>query len=196
MMTYNIIKAQEEHLDEIIPLLFETGYYERSALNNKLNLSPAEFHKQQTLKPYLEHMYVLTNDKEVMGFYIAVTKKELDEIDQCTQNWYCDDKDLMTVIENIGFYYNQESTENELIALNAAIHPKYRGQNLYQLIKDHRDELARKQKCTRVIFVVWHSNSAHIIFKERYGAEYFGEINCQFFSIRDQLLKGAFTVRP
>ncbi len=76
-MTYNIIKAQEEHFDEIIPLLFETGYYELSALNNKLNLPPGEFHKIQTLKPYLDHIYVLINDKKVIGFYIATTKNNL-----------------------------------------------------------------------------------------------------------------------
>ncbi len=193
-MSYNIIKAREEHLDELILLLFDTGYYKQAAVNNKLNLSSAEFHKEQTLKPFLKHTYILTNDKDVMGFYIAVTKKELNEINQSIQNWYYDDKDLMSVIKKIESYYNQESTENELIALNAAIHPKYRDQHFYQLIKNHRDELARKQKCTRIIFVVWRSNPAHIIFKEHYGAEYLGVIDCKFLSIHDQLLKGIFTV--
>lgn len=192
-MTYHMIRAREAHFDEIIPLLFATGYYERVALGNKLNLSPGAFHKQQTLLPYLDHMYVLISDNMVVGFYIAVTKTQLEEIDKNTQNWYCDDKEVITSLEKIMFYYHQETTKNDLISLNAAIHPKYRGQGLYQMIKDHRDELARNQKCTRVIFAVWRSNPAHIIFK-RYGAEYFGEIDCTFQSIHDQLLKGAFTV--
>ena len=80
-----------------------------------------------------------------------------------------------------------------MIALNAAINPQYRGHGLYQMIKNHRDELEKKQKCTRVIFGVWRSNPASIIF-ERYGAKYFGEIDCKFQSIHDQLLKGVFEV--
>lgn len=193
-MTYTIIKAKEEHLDEIIPLLFSTGYYECSALNNKLNLSPAEFHKVQTLKPYLDYMYVLVDDenhKEVLGFYIAVTKKQLDEVK--TQYKYCDAPDLMNVLEKINAFYYHESLEHDLIGLNAAIHPEYRGLGLYRMIKEHRENLARMQKCTRVIFGVWRSNPAHIIFK-RYGAKYFGEIDCKFQLIHDQLLKGVFLV--
>lgn len=193
-MAYNIIRAKEEHFDEIIPLLFETGYYKYSALNNKLNLPPEEFHKLQTLKPYLNFMYVLINDKEVIGFYIALTKKQLDEIDKNTENWYYNDPELMKAKENITSYYYQESLEHDLIKLNAAIKPKYRGHGLYQIIKNHCDNLARKQKCTRVIFGVWRSNPANIIFK-RYGAVYFGEIDCRFQSIQDQLLKGVFEVR-
>jgi hypothetical protein len=192
-MDYKIIKATEEHFDQIIPLLFATGYYEYAALNNKLNLIPKEFHKVQTLKPYLNHMYVLVNNIKVIGFYIAVTKKQLDKIDKNTPNWYRDDPELMQVIDQIMSFYQKETLENDLISLNAAIHPQYRGQGLYQLIKDHRTNLAKQQQCTRIIFGTWSSNPAHIILK-RYGAQYLGEIECTIQSIHDYFLKGAFVI--
>jgi GNAT superfamily N-acetyltransferase len=181
----------EAQLDQVAHLIFETGYYEYSALNNKLNLSPIEFHKVQTLKPYTEYMHVLIDRDEVAGFFIVGTKSQFAAVEQNTPDWYRDDPELASGIEKIIDYYIHETLNTDLISYGIAIHSKYRGQGLFRLLNEARAKLARKENCTRIAFVVWETKAAVDIFRHC-GAKIIGDIDLRQTYFKDRLLKGVF----
>lgn len=194
---YQLIPAEEKYLDQMVPLLYETGYYEYAALDNELNWPAAEFSKKYVLQPYLPYTSVLidkTNStlEKFAGFCTTFTKTQLKEVEKNIPNHYRDDPKLADVFARLDLCY-EELSDQDLYAALDAIHPDYRGKGLYRTILQHRRALARKCQCSRIVLLVWQSNPAWQIF-ERYGIHYLGEMEFPLLPKADTLLKGFFEV--
>lgn len=193
-MMYELIKAEEKHLNQISPLLFETGYYDYVAKDNKLHLAPIEFEKLQTLKPYLEYTYVLIEKatEKVAAFFIAATKAQVAKVERETPNWYRDDAEVTTFFKTLSEFYIGETLETDFVLFGIAVQSEYRGQGLFKILNTHLDRLATESGCTRIAFTVWESKPAVAIYRH-YGAEIIGAIDLKDTGFHDTILK---CVRP
>jgi len=195
---FKLIPAEEKHLDQIAPLLMETGYYDIAAVNNKLNLPAAEFYKIQTLLPYLKYTSVLISTEaaageEFAGYCITLTKAHIEEVEKNAPYWFADDPALERIWEQIDQFYLDNSNEH-IIAYSAAIHPNYRGKGLYRVIHQYRQTMAKQYDCSKIVLIVWQQKSSKAYqIHQHYGYKYVGEIDCgDFFEdkLTDKLIKG------
>ncbi len=193
MENFNFTKADlsnEKQLDQIASLLLETGYYENTAQENKLNLAPVAFHKLQTIKPYINHTYILMKENEIVGFFIAGVRDEIEAAAENITNWRRDDSELVKCLNKIGEFYINEGLETDFVLYGIAIDPKYRGQGFFKILYQHLVNLAKASDCKRIIFTVRDSNPAINIYAH-YGAKKLGNIDFTHY-FKDKLLKYAF----
>lgn len=186
-------ELSEKQLDDIANLLLDTGYYEYSSLQNKLNLPTKEFHKVQTLKPHADYTHVLinTDNNEVVGFFIVWTKQQIAEVENKTPDWHRDDPELKESLQKLMHYYVNETSDKDLVSYGIAINSKYRGQGLFKILNAERAKLAQQEGCTKIAFVVWESNPAVQTF-QHCGATINGEIDLTNTAFKDTLLKCSF----
>jgi hypothetical protein len=77
---YEFIQAEERHIDQLVPLLASTGYWDFGLKHNALNISNREFMKEDIVKPYLPFTNILVkkeDDEIVLGTIVCATKKAL-----------------------------------------------------------------------------------------------------------------------
>ena len=187
-------ELNEEQLDQVAHLLFETGYYELASLKNKLNLKPIAFQKVQTLKPYAEYTHILICDDDVVGFFIAAKRDEIAEVEHSTPNWYRDENGLASAFHRINHFYTREVLDTDYVVYATAVAKPYRGSSAYKTLINYRKNLGRANHCTREVFVVWESNRAAKLFMKHEGAEILGTIDCTDMCFKDTLLKGAWDI--
>jgi len=113
-----------------------------------------EFYKVQLLKPYISHTYVLKNHEHLVGFYIATTQEQMEDIEHKTPNWYRDDPLLANNIEAIYEFYSEKTAGKTFILHKIAIH-----------LKTHHEQLVKAQQCSRILFGVWKTNPAINVFQ-------------------------------
>jgi len=78
---YLLIPAEEKHLDQIVPLLATTGYWEAGVRQNTLDLPSHQFIREYVAKPYLPltTVVVRSDDKETaIGLLTCGKKQDLD----------------------------------------------------------------------------------------------------------------------
>ncbi|KTD33568.1 TDP-fucosamine acetyltransferase [Legionella nautarum] len=78
---YQLIPAEESHLDQIVPLLASTGYWEAGLRRNQLNLPTHQFIREYVAKPNLAFTTIVVrkgDEKTVLGLLTCGTKQELD----------------------------------------------------------------------------------------------------------------------
>lgn len=189
--TYELIPAKEEHIDQVSPLLFETGYYDYVGQGNKLHLAPIEFEKLQTLKPYLPYTYVLI-DKEtrkVAAFFIAATKAQVAKVDSETPNWYRDEAEVQNFFKELSRFYIGETLETDFVLFGIAVDSKYRGQGLFKILMTDLNRLATENGCNRIVFSVWESHTDALAIYKHYGAKIIGELDLRETGFHDRLVK-------
>lgn len=78
---YQFIPAEEKHLDQIVPLLASTGYWEAGLRRNNLGFSTHQFIYEYIAKPHLPFttIVVRSDDKETaLGILACGSKQELE----------------------------------------------------------------------------------------------------------------------
>ena len=78
---YQFIPAEEKHLDQIVPLLASTGYWEAGLRRNHLGLTAHQFIRDYIAKPYLPFSTVVVrndNIKIAVGLLTCGSKQELE----------------------------------------------------------------------------------------------------------------------
>lgn len=191
--SYELIPAKEEHLDQIAPLLFETGYYDYVARDNKLKLLPMEFEKLQTLKPYLAYTYVLVDkskkEEPVVAFFIAATKAQMAKVDSETPNNYRDDAEITSFFKTLSDFYVGETLETDFVLFGIAVKSGYRGQGLFRILTEDLNRMATENGCNRIAFAVWESHDGALAIYKHYGAEITGVIDLKDTGFEDRLFK-------
>ena len=180
------IQLNEMQLTFLMQLLLETGYYENTAQNNKLGLSPVEFHKQQVLKPSINDIYVLMNGLDIVGLLYAAPKKHQHEVSEHIPNLRRDDPVMQACLDQINDFYEQ-GFDDDFILYGIAVAPKYRGQGYFKILFNYLFDLAKENGSKRIIFTVRDSNPAVEIYKH-YGAKVLGALDFRHY-FKDQLLK-------
>ncbi len=187
----NGVDLTEKQLDEVGALLLETGYYEFTGKDNKLNLPVKEFFKRQIIEPYKQYVYALVNAaSQVIGFFLAGTKTEIFSVYDTTANWRRDDPKLLAELKKVGEFFNNETVDTDFLGCNMAIAKVYRGQGYYKILHHKLIELAKSQHCQRIVFAVLNSYAAIEVYKH-YSATIFGEIDSPDY-FKDKMLKCYF----
>lgn len=78
---YQLVAAEEHHLNQIVPLLASTGYWEAGLRRNHLGLSTHEFIREYVAKPHLPFTTIVVrsdDEKTVLGLLTCGTKHELE----------------------------------------------------------------------------------------------------------------------
>lgn len=183
---------QEFELHKVMELLIPTGYYENTARNNKLNLPAIEFHTQQILKPNLRDIFVLMDDKEIIGVLFAAPKNA-DNNSPPVQNMRREDPIMQACIDQINAFY-EEGFETDFILFGIAISAKYQKQGYFKILFEKLVSLAKDKECNRIIFTVRESNPAVEIYKH-YKANILGFLDFTHYQgFGDHLLKCAINL--
>jgi GNAT superfamily N-acetyltransferase len=195
---YELIPAEEKHLNEIAPLLFETGHYDYAATDNKLHLAPTEFEKIQTLKPYLAYTYVLIDKSKkgepVAAFFIAATKARVAKVDRETPNNHRDDAEITSFFTTLSEFYVDETLETDFILFGLAVNSNYRRQGLFRILMTDLHRLATESGCNRIVFSVWGSHESALAIYKHYRAKITGVIDLTDTGFADRLFKCALSV--
>jgi GNAT superfamily N-acetyltransferase len=191
---YEIRPADAIYVDQMVPLLLETGYYEYGAARNKLNLSTHDFVIASKLIPSLAHSRILvetSGNKEdlFVGFFIAYKQNEIKRTSWDDMASLRDDDTLKKGLLRLDDFYHEGNASEYLIADTVAIHPSYRGKGLYRSILNYQREMAKTARCSKMKICTWQSNLAREIF-EHCGVQYIDEIEFASDTIKDKLLKG------
>lgn len=77
---YRFIPAEEKHLEQMVPLIASTGYWEAGLRRNYLNLPVQEFIQEFVAKSYLPFTTVIVGEDEniILGLITCGTKQELE----------------------------------------------------------------------------------------------------------------------
>jgi len=77
---YKFISAEERHIDQLVPLLASTGYWDFGLQHNALNISNREFMREAVVKPYLPFTYIIVKEEDdsvVSGVVVCASKQAL-----------------------------------------------------------------------------------------------------------------------
>ncbi len=80
---YEFIQAEERHIDQLVPLLASTGYWDFGLKNNALNVSNREFMKEGIVRPYLPFTNIAVKKGEydtVLGTIACASKDSLSKM--------------------------------------------------------------------------------------------------------------------
>lgn len=78
---YQLLPAEEKHLDQIVPLMASTGYWEAGLRRNTLNLTTHQFIREYIAKPSLPFTTILApkdNENTALGILTCGSKEELE----------------------------------------------------------------------------------------------------------------------
>lgn len=193
MKDFKFVSANElnkKQLLQIVDLLMEAEYSGNNTISSSFNILSSKHEKLQTIEPYKQYTTVLMSKDCVVGFFIATTKLETKEVSRNISGWRKDEQELASCIN----FYTHEALNNDFILHDIAIDIKYRGRGFFKLLSSRLFELAKKNNCNRIIFIVRKSNPAVYIYKY-YGAKIIGEINSVHINSNDKLVKYYFTVK-
>jgi GNAT superfamily N-acetyltransferase len=179
-------------IHDITSLHLETGYYEYFSLKNKLNMEPLLFQSLQTIRPFLKYTYGLINsNNKIVGFFIAGTKSQIEEVEQNTPNYYRDDSNTRIFFERLKLLYDYSILDTDFVLYSVAIDYLWRGKGLFKKLYNRVIELAKANFCKRIVFVVWASKPALAIYIHL-GAKIMSKMDFTNILINDILIKCYF----
>lgn len=168
----NGIDLSDTQIDQVTCLLFDTGYYKECAIDNKLNLSALEFHKQVTILPALSYIRALIDtSKNVIAFHLCLTKKETIQLYANQESYFADTHDnqqLMMAIDNL---YTVNSEDYDLIRHNSCIRKDIRGKGMLRVLLLDQIAIAKQKSCTRMFSCIWESKQDSLAKFKHYGAK-------------------------
>jgi len=150
---------------QMAKLIFETSYLEYCSAGNTLGLNLIELQKKQNIEPYLsllQGIYDYQSDNVFLGFVIAGTSTQYDEID--SQYYY---RDEMKVVDKAydDFVMSNLQDSDYFISTVALTH-NARGKGIFsQVLKKIKNE-ALSHDCKRVVLTVYESSDALAIYQK------------------------------
>lgn len=164
-------ELNSQQLTEVTKLIFDTGYYLMTAVNNKLGLSAIDFHKKVSVIPVAEYIISMwDNDNNLVGFFIATTKIEANNLDSQVYN-YPDTLDIQNAFRQIDYLYSNDTENNDLILHNIVIRDDMRNKGLCNILFSKIVTLAKLKNCRRIFISSWESNKHAIDIFKHYGAQ-------------------------
>ena len=137
---YDFIPAEEKHLDQIVPLLMTTGYYEMGLKNNLCNMSSHDFMSKFIAKPYLSFTTVAvkrSDHNSVIGVIVYGSKIDINSIPTHINSM---DPKVATYFENFSTHEISEGYHISFLAVSKA----YRGQGIAQELMRLAEEKSKK----------------------------------------------------
>lgn len=138
---YKIIPAEERHLNQILPLLASTGYWDFGLKNNLLNISNRQFMLEAVAKPHLPYTSIIVkpeDDSHVLGVIVCTSNKELAEMPASDYDNYINPR-IAELFKNL---FTFQLTESYHISFLAVSKP-YRGQGLGTKLIEFAEEKAK-----------------------------------------------------
>src|ERR1700722_7437782 len=80
---YQLIPAEEKHLDQMVPLIASTGYWEAGLRRNHLKLSTHQFIREYIAKPHLPFTTVVVKCDDYQTALGLITCGSKDELQSC-----------------------------------------------------------------------------------------------------------------
>lgn len=177
---YELIQAEERHIEQLVPLLASTGYWDFGLKNNKLNLSNRAFMKEAIVKPYLPFTEIIVTQKDdetVLGTVVSATKKALSTM-ALTQYDASIDPRIAHLFQNIFSFEITESYHISFLAVSKA----FRGRGLGRRLLEHAEKMSKQAGCdTLSLYTVNCQISAIKLYHQ------FGMMITKVINISDQI---------
>lgn len=164
---YELIPAEERHIDQLVPLLASTGYWDFGLKNNALNISNREFMKEAIVKPYLPFTYIIVKKEEngmVLGAIVCATKNELSNIHESKYDAYIDPR----IAELFQSIFSFEITESYHISF-LAVTKKFRGKGLGRKLLEYAEKKANSEGCDTLSLYTVSCQTSAVNLYHRFG---------------------------
>lgn len=142
---YQLIQAERRHIDQLVPLLASTGYWDFGLKNNQLNISNREFMREAIVKPYLPFTNIMVKkgeDYTVLGAIVSGTKEELSKISNSKYDTAIDPR-IFDLFKNL---FNFEITESYHISFLAVL-KDFRGKGLGRKLLEYAETKSKLEGC-------------------------------------------------
>jgi ribosomal protein S18 acetylase RimI-like enzyme len=140
---YQLIQAEERHIDQLVPLLASTGYWDFGLKHNTLSVSNREFMREAIVKPHLFFTDIIAkegNDEIVLGAVVSGTKEALSKISNDKYDTAIDPK-IVYLFKNLFNFEITDSYHISFLAVSKSFRGKGLGERLlkYAEMKGNRD---------------------------------------------------------
>jgi ribosomal protein S18 acetylase RimI-like enzyme len=142
---YELLQAEERHIDQLVPLLASTGYWDFGLKNNILNISNREFMREGIVKPYLPFTTIIVkkgNDNEILGTVVCATKKALSNMSASKYDSSLDPR-ITNLFKNM---FSFEMTDSYHISFLAVSKP-FRGKGLGRKLLEYAEMKGHSEGC-------------------------------------------------
>lgn len=164
---YELLSAEEKHIDQLVPLLASTGYWDFGLKNNTLNISNREFMREGVVKPYLPFTTIIVrkgdNDR-VLGAVVCATKKALSNLPETRYDNALDPR-IINLFKNV---FSFELTESYHISFLAVL-KEYRGQGFGKKLLEHAEMRGKLEGCETLSLYTVSCQTSAIQLYHRFG---------------------------
>ncbi|CAM4478203.1 MAG: hypothetical protein LEGION0403_FIIPPAGN_02443 [Legionella sp.] len=164
---YELIQAEEKHIEQLVPLLASTGYWDFGLKNNTLNISNREFMKEAVVKPHLPFTYILVkkeDDEMVLGTVVCTTKKALSNMAASKYDSSIDPR-IADLFQNIFAF---EITESYHISF-LAVSKEFRGKGLGRTLLEYAEMKGESEGCDTLSLYTVSCQTSAVKLYHRFG---------------------------
>ena len=164
---YEFIPAEERHIDQLVPLLSSTGYWDFGLKHNMLNISNREFMREAIVRPYLPFTNIIVKQEEneiVLGTVVCATKKDLSVIPASNYDTSIDPR-IADLFKNIFSFELTESYHVSFLAVAKA----FRGNGLGMKLLEHAQRKGNSEGCETLSLYTVSCQTSAIKLYHRFG---------------------------
>ncbi|MFA5959854.1 MAG: GNAT family N-acetyltransferase [Tatlockia sp.] len=164
---YEFIPAEDRHINQLVPLLASTGYWDFGLKHNTMNLANREFMREAIVKPYLPFTTIAVKKGEeaiVSGVVVCATKKELSTLPASDYDTSIDPR-IADLFKNI---FNFELTESYHVSF-LAVAKAYRGEGLGRKLLELAERKAMLEGCETLSLYTVSCQTSAIKLYHRFG---------------------------
>jgi len=164
---YELKQAEERHIDQLVPLLASTGYWDFGLKNNKLNISNREFMKEAIVKPHLPLTYIIVkkgDDETVLGTVVCATKKVLSNMPASKYDASIDPR-VADLFQNIFAFELTESYHVSFLAVSKA----FRGKGLGRKLLEFAENKGNSEGCDTLSLYTVSCQTSAVKLYHRFG---------------------------
>lgn len=164
---YEFIPAEDRHIDQLVPLLASTGYWDFGLKHNAMNISNREFMREAIVKPYLPFTTIVVKkgeDAVVLGVVVCATKKDLSIMPASDYDTSID-PGIADLFKNI---FSFELTESYHISF-LAVAKEFRGAGLGKKLLEHAERKGILDGCETLSLYTVSCQTSAIRLYHRFG---------------------------
>lgn len=142
---FKIIQAKDKHVDQLVPLLSSTGYWDFGLKDNLLNISNRELMREAVVKPYLPFTNIITkneNDDHVLGAVVCSSKEAISKMPGTEY----DSQINPLVTHHFKNLFNFEITDSYHVSF-LAVANTFRGQGLGKKLLEYAENKGKLEGC-------------------------------------------------
>ncbi|MBA2648114.1 MAG: GNAT family N-acetyltransferase [Legionella sp.] len=164
---YSFIQAEGKHVEQLVPIMASTGYWDFGLKNNSLNMTNREFMRESIVKPYLPLTTIIVEDGDystVLGAVTCATKDVLSNMPASEYDKSIDPR-IAELFKNI---FEFELTDSYHISFLAVAKP-FRGIGLGGKLLDYAENKAHQEKCETLSLYTVSCQTSAIKLYHRFG---------------------------